>query len=78
MLDKMMTPFWLRQRHYPDDPLAPYHTRFGIKSPRVDDNKRFFRERKKVLMDDLTADRYFDRWKEYIWNKISGNCIKNE
>ncbi|KAI1721163.1 putative 39S ribosomal protein L35, mitochondrial precursor-like [Ditylenchus destructor] len=59
MLDKMMSPFWLRRKHYVDDILEPYHTRHGINSPRVDDKKRFVRERPKVLLDDSTADKYF-------------------
>ncbi|KAI6215118.1 Synaptobrevin-like protein YKT6 [Aphelenchoides besseyi] len=36
MLDKLMTPFWLRRKHYVDDPYEPYHVRRGITSPRVD------------------------------------------
>nr|CDJ94491.1 Ribosomal protein L35 domain containing protein [Haemonchus contortus] len=59
MLDKMMTPFWLRRHHYPNDPYAPYHVRHGINSPRVDDKGKLVRERPKVLLDDTTADRYF-------------------
>jgi large subunit ribosomal protein L35 len=59
MLDKMMTPFWLRKRHYVDDPYEPYHTRTGIDSPRVDYKGRFVRERRKILLDDLTSDKYF-------------------
>ncbi|KAJ1356854.1 mitochondrial 54S ribosomal protein YmL35 [Parelaphostrongylus tenuis] len=59
MLDKMMTPFWLRPHHYPNDPYAPYHVRHGVDSPRVDDKGRLLRERKKILLDDITADRYF-------------------
>lgn len=27
LLDKMVTPFWRRPRHYVDDPYRPYHTR---------------------------------------------------
>ena len=61
MLDKMMTPFWLRPKHYVDDPYEPYHTRFGIDSPRVNDKRQLVRERPRILLDDLTADRYFDR-----------------
>uniref|UniRef100_A0A0K0DJB0 39S ribosomal protein L35, mitochondrial n=1 Tax=Angiostrongylus cantonensis TaxID=6313 RepID=A0A0K0DJB0_ANGCA len=48
MLDKMMTPFWLRPHYYPDDPYAPYHVRHGIDSPRVDDKGKLIRERRKV------------------------------
>ncbi|CAJ0602869.1 unnamed protein product [Cylicocyclus nassatus] len=59
MLDKMMTPFWLRRHHYPNDPYAAYHVRHGVKSPRVDDKGILLRERKKVLLDDTTADKYF-------------------
>lgn len=58
---QMMTPFWLRPKHYIDDPLEPYHTRYGLDSPRVDYSKKFVRERPKILLDDLTADRFFDR-----------------
>ncbi|VDL79792.1 unnamed protein product, partial [Nippostrongylus brasiliensis] len=47
MLDKMMTPFWLRRRHYPNDPYAAYHVRHGIDSPRVDDKGKLVREREK-------------------------------
>lgn len=59
MLDRMMTPFWLRRHHYPNDPYAAYHVRHGIDSPRVDDKGRLVRERAKVLLDDTTSDRYF-------------------
>ncbi|CAI4229981.1 unnamed protein product [Auanema sp. JU1783] len=59
MLDKMMTPFWLRPKHYPNDPYKSYHVRHGISSPRVDDKGNFLRERKKVLLDDTTSDKYF-------------------
>lgn len=59
MLDKMMSPFWLRPKHYVDDPYEPYNTRHGIDSPRVDYKGRFVRERKKILLDDLTSDKYF-------------------
>lgn len=59
MLDKMMTPFWLRRKHYVDDPYEPYQTRHGIDSPRVDYKGRFVRERRKILLDDLTSDKYF-------------------
>uniref|UniRef100_A0A183GUM3 Myotubularin phosphatase domain-containing protein n=1 Tax=Heligmosomoides polygyrus TaxID=6339 RepID=A0A183GUM3_HELPZ len=48
MLDRMMTPFWLRRHHYPNDPYAAYHVRHGIDSPRVDDKGRLVRERAKV------------------------------
>ncbi|KAL3116060.1 hypothetical protein niasHT_007360 [Heterodera trifolii] len=61
MLDKLMTPFWLRPKHYVGDPMEPYHARYGITSPRVDDQKRLVRERPKLLLDDLTSDRFFDR-----------------
>lgn len=57
----MMTPFWLRPKHYVDDPYEGYHTRSDINSPRVDDSKRFIRERSKILLDDITADRYWQR-----------------
>ncbi|KAI6177161.1 putative 39S ribosomal protein L35, mitochondrial [Aphelenchoides bicaudatus] len=59
MLDKMMTPFWLRHKHYVDDPYEPYQVRHGIDSPRVDYKGRLVRERKKILLDDLTSDKYF-------------------
>ena len=59
MLDKMMTPFWTRRKHYVDDPYEPYHTRHGIKTPRVDHMGRLTRERPKILLDDLTADKHF-------------------
>lgn len=58
MLDKLVTPFWLRRKHYVDDPYEPYHTRHGITSPRVDYKGRLVRERPKVLLDDLTSDKY--------------------
>ncbi|VDM76529.1 unnamed protein product [Strongylus vulgaris] len=48
MLDKMMTPYWLRRHHYPNDPYAAYHVRHGISSPRVDDKGVLLRERRKV------------------------------
>lgn len=60
MLDKLVTPFWLRRRHYVDDPYEPYHTRHGINSPRVDDNKRFVRERKKILLEDTISDMFLN------------------
>ena len=56
-----MTPYWLRAKHYVNDPFEPFHTRYGINSPRVDAKKRLVRERPKILLDDLTADRFFDR-----------------
>ncbi|KAK6747155.1 hypothetical protein RB195_000399 [Necator americanus] len=59
MLDKMMTPYWLRRHHYPNDPYAAYHVRHGIDAPRVDDKGKMLREREKILLDDTTADRYF-------------------
>ena len=59
MLDKMMTPYWLRRKHYVDDPYEPYHVRHGINSPRVDETGKLLRERPKVLLDDLTADQHF-------------------
>ncbi|KHJ97814.1 hypothetical protein OESDEN_02203 [Oesophagostomum dentatum] len=52
MLDKMMTPYWLRSHHYPNDPYAAYHSRHGIKSPRVDDRGKLLRERRKVYTSD--------------------------
>ncbi|PAV85114.1 hypothetical protein WR25_04530 [Diploscapter pachys] len=58
MLDKMMTPFWLRRRHYAHDPYEAYHNRHGIKSPRVNQQGEFVRERPKVLLDDITSDMY--------------------
>lgn len=60
MLDKLVTPFWLRRRHYPEDPYESYHVRHGINSPRVDEKGHLVRERPKILMDDLTAGKYFD------------------
>jgi len=59
MLDKLMTPFWLRRKHYPNDPYEPYHVRHGIDSPRVDHKGRFVRERPKVLVEDSIARKYF-------------------
>ncbi|KAI6235380.1 39S ribosomal protein L35, mitochondrial [Aphelenchoides besseyi] len=59
MLDKLMTPFWLRRKHYVDDPYEPYHVRRGITSPRVDYKGRLVRERPKVLLDDTTSDKHF-------------------
>jgi large subunit ribosomal protein L35 len=59
MLDKMMTPFWLRRKHYVDDPYESYQVRHGIDSPRVDYKGRLVRERRKILLDDLTSDKYF-------------------
>lgn len=59
MLDKMMTPFWLRKPHYVDDPYEAYHVRHGLSSPRVDDKKRFVRERRKILLEDSIADPFF-------------------
>jgi hypothetical protein len=44
-----------------NDPYEKYHTRYGVTSPRVDEKKRFVREQPKILLDDLTADRFFDR-----------------
>ncbi|CAI5446004.1 unnamed protein product [Caenorhabditis angaria] len=60
MLDKLVTPFWLRPKHYPNDPYQAYNVRHGIDSPRVDDKGRFVRERRKVLLDDSTSSRYFN------------------
>uniref|UniRef100_A0A914X9Z8 Large ribosomal subunit protein bL35m n=1 Tax=Plectus sambesii TaxID=2011161 RepID=A0A914X9Z8_9BILA len=59
MLDKMMTPYWLRQRHYADDPYANYHVRHGIKSPRVDYKGELTRERPKVLIEDSVSEQHF-------------------
>jgi large subunit ribosomal protein L35 len=60
MLDKMMTPYWLRPKYYIDDPYAPYHVRHGIRSPRIDyDNQKLLRERPKILLEDCVADQYF-------------------
>uniref|UniRef100_A0AC34FL36 Large ribosomal subunit protein bL35m n=1 Tax=Panagrolaimus sp. ES5 TaxID=591445 RepID=A0AC34FL36_9BILA len=59
MLDKLMTPYWLRRKHYPNDPYEPYHNRHGLTSPRVDYKGRFVRERNKVLIDDTTAMKHF-------------------
>ncbi|CAB3402549.1 unnamed protein product [Caenorhabditis bovis] len=59
MLDKLVTPYWLRPKHYPNDPYEAYHVRHGISSPRVNDKGNFVRERRKVLLDDSTASRYF-------------------
>jgi hypothetical protein len=56
----MMTPFWLRKKYYVDDPYEPYNVRHGINLPRVDDNKQLVRERRKILMDDTTADKFFN------------------
>ncbi|CAD5215352.1 unnamed protein product [Bursaphelenchus okinawaensis] len=58
MLDKMMSPFWLRKVHYPNDPFRAYHVRHGLNTPRVDHKKRFIRERTKVLLDDTTSLKY--------------------
>lgn len=54
-----MTPYWLRPKHYPNDPYSAYHVRHNISSPRVDDRGNLVRERKKVLMDDSTSQRFF-------------------
>ncbi|MCP9257400.1 putative 39S ribosomal protein L35, mitochondrial [Dirofilaria immitis] len=59
MLDRMMTPFWLRPKYYINDPYEPYHVRHGIKSPRIGLNGKFARERPKILLEDSVADRYF-------------------
>ncbi len=59
MLDRMMTPFWLRPKYYVDDPYSPYHTRHGITSPRVDYKGRMKRERPKILLEDCVAERHF-------------------
>ena len=56
-----MTPFWFRQRHYVNDEFEPFHTRYGITAPRVNCKRKFVRERPKILLDDLTSDRFFDR-----------------
>ncbi|CAD5221304.1 unnamed protein product [Bursaphelenchus xylophilus] len=58
MLDKMATPFWLRKKHYVNDPYEPYNVRHGIRTPRVDHKFRLIREREKVLLDDTTALKY--------------------
>uniref|UniRef100_A0A915DQM8 Large ribosomal subunit protein bL35m n=1 Tax=Ditylenchus dipsaci TaxID=166011 RepID=A0A915DQM8_9BILA len=60
MLDRMMTPFWLRKKYYVDDPYEPFNVRHGMDSPRVNDKKELVRERRKVLMDDTTADKFFN------------------
>jgi len=57
----MMTPFWLRFKHYVDDHIEPYQIRYGLAAPRVNDKKKMVRERSKILLDDLTADLFFDR-----------------
>ncbi|CAA86518.2 Large ribosomal subunit protein bL35m [Caenorhabditis elegans] len=59
ILDKLMTPYWLRPKHYPNDPYSAYNVRHNVTSPRVDDRGNFVRERKKVLMDDSTSKRFF-------------------
>ncbi|KHN84192.1 putative 39S ribosomal protein L35, mitochondrial [Toxocara canis] len=59
MLDRMMTPFWLRPKYYVNDPFEAYHVRHGIRSPRVDEKGRFLRERPKILLEDSIADQYF-------------------
>lgn len=59
MLDKIMTPFWLRPKHYVDDPYEPYHARHGLNQPRMNFNKEFAQERKKILLDDTTSNMYF-------------------
>lgn len=59
MLDKLVTPFWLRPKYYVDDPYAPYHVRHGIKSPRIGFDGQLARERPKILLDDTTADAHF-------------------
>lgn len=59
MLDRMMTPFWLRRKYYIDDPYAPYHVRHNLGEPRVDHRGRFIRERPKILIEDSVADQHF-------------------
>uniref|UniRef100_A0A0N5BWX2 39S ribosomal protein L35, mitochondrial n=1 Tax=Strongyloides papillosus TaxID=174720 RepID=A0A0N5BWX2_STREA len=59
MLDKMMTPFWLKKRFYINDPYKAYHIRHNIDSPRVDNRGQLIRERNKILMDDITSLKYF-------------------
>jgi len=59
VLDKLMTPFWLRPKYYLNDPYKPYHTRRNLTLPRVDWNGKMIRERPKILLDDTTADKYF-------------------
>ncbi|EYB89166.1 hypothetical protein Y032_0235g3189 [Ancylostoma ceylanicum] len=58
MLDKMMTPYWLRRHHYPNDPYAAYHVRHDINSPRVDDKGRLLREREKVVINTFICQRF--------------------
>uniref|UniRef100_F1L125 Large ribosomal subunit protein bL35m n=1 Tax=Ascaris suum TaxID=6253 RepID=F1L125_ASCSU len=60
MLDRMMTPFWLRPKYYINDPFEAYHVRHGIRSPRVGPNGKLLRERPKILLEDSVADRYFN------------------
>ncbi|VDK26349.1 unnamed protein product [Anisakis simplex] len=59
MLDRMMTPFWLRPKYYINDPFEAYHSRHGINSPRVGEKGELLRERKKILLEDTIADQYF-------------------
>lgn len=59
MLDKIMSPFWLRPKHYVDDPYEPYNVRHDLNLPRMNYKKEFARERKKILLDDTTANKYF-------------------
>ncbi|CAJ0954835.1 unnamed protein product, partial [Mesorhabditis belari] len=59
MLDRLMTPYWLKRRHYPDDPYKTYHVRHDLRSPRVDEKGNLLRERRKVLLEDSVADKYF-------------------
>ncbi|VDD93668.1 unnamed protein product [Enterobius vermicularis] len=59
ILDRTMTPFWLRPHYYVDDPYEPYHVRHGLTSPRLGLNNKLARERPKILLDDTTAEKYF-------------------
>ncbi len=60
VLDRLMTPFWMRPKYYPDDPYAQYHLRNGIRTSRVNySGKTMTRERKKILVEDTVADHYF-------------------
>uniref|UniRef100_A0A0N4U6E2 39S ribosomal protein L35, mitochondrial n=1 Tax=Dracunculus medinensis TaxID=318479 RepID=A0A0N4U6E2_DRAME len=58
MLDRMMTPFWLRPKYYVNDPYEPYHVRHGLTSVRTS-NGKLKRERPKILLEDCIADKYF-------------------
>uniref|UniRef100_A0A0N5A8M4 39S ribosomal protein L35, mitochondrial n=1 Tax=Syphacia muris TaxID=451379 RepID=A0A0N5A8M4_9BILA len=54
MLDRMMTPFWLRPHYYINDPYEPYHERNGLKP------KGRMKKRPKILLEDTVVDKFFN------------------